>query len=129
MNLGRSDERADATAAFHEALAFEESEGVARSHEADAMRAREVALGRDTIAGLKLAGIDALANEALNALIRRQSVRDAGRESLRSERFLAMRHRLHPSEGTRSIFANMSSSQAGASAEGDLQRAPRSSCR
>src|SRR5205823_10729315 len=78
MNLGRSDERADATAAFHEALAFEESEGVARSHEADAMRAREVALGRDTIAGLKLAGIDALAKEAWNGWLGRQRVRVGG---------------------------------------------------
>src|SRR5256884_939371 len=42
MNLWRSDERADAAAAFDKAFAFEGSEGVARGHEADVMRLGEL---------------------------------------------------------------------------------------
>src|SRR5207302_44239 len=73
VNFRRRDERADAAAAFDEALAFKEDERVARGHEADVMRTREVTLRGNGVAGLQLAGIDALANDALNALISRHS--------------------------------------------------------
>ena len=102
MNLWRSDERADAAAAFDKAFAFEGSEGVARGHEADVMRLGELALGGDGVAGLKLAGIDAFANDALNALIRRQRVWRARGEALDgSQRFLVRSHQLHLAKHSR----------------------------
>jgi len=46
---------------------------VASGHQADMMRARKVAFGGNRVAGLELPRIDALANDALNALISRHS--------------------------------------------------------
>jgi hypothetical protein len=56
----------------------------------------EVALGRDGISGLELAGINALANDALNALVSWERAWHArGNAPGQSESFLARRHRVH----------------------------------
>ena len=57
---------------------------MASGHQADMMRARKVAFGGNRVAGLELPRIDALANDALNALISRLSAWDAGGEALES---------------------------------------------
>src|SRR5205807_843507 len=75
---------------------------VAKPFEADVMRRGELALGGDGVAGLKLAGIDAFANDALNALIRRQRVWRARGEALDgSQRFLVRSHQLHLAKHSR----------------------------
>jgi hypothetical protein len=56
----------------------------------------EVALGGDGIAGYKLSGINAFADDALNALISRERARDTGRKAPGdSESLFARRHRMH----------------------------------
>src|SRR2546430_13526333 len=100
MNFWRCDKGADAAAAFDKAFTFEGSEGVARGHEADVMGLGELALGGDWVAGLKLAGIDALANDALNALIRRQRVWRARGEALDGSQSLLVRSHQRSEEHT-----------------------------
>ena len=74
MNFGGGDESADAAAALDEAFAFEGSESVASGHQADLMELGEVALGGDGVTGLEVAGVDALADGVLDALIGGQAV-------------------------------------------------------
>src|SRR5207302_2145293 len=63
---------------------------------ADMMRTREVPLRGNDVAGLQLAGIDALADDALNALVGRQSAGRAGVEALKGgQRLFVRSHRLH----------------------------------
>jgi hypothetical protein len=70
----------------------------------------EVALRRDRVAGLELAGIDALANAALNALVRRQTAGHTGGEALsQSKSFFAGGHRLHLLDRTIFCFEDTSS--------------------
>ena len=110
VDFRRCDECADATAALDEAFAFQESKGVARSHETDMVGLGEVTLRRDGVAGLELAGIDALANDALNALIRGQTAGHTGGEALsHSKSFFAGGHRLYLLQRTIFYFGNTSS--------------------
>ena len=71
VNLGRSDEGAGAMAALDDAIAGQLGEGVACGHEADVVDAGELALGRDGVAGLELARVDAAADDVLNPAISR----------------------------------------------------------
>src|SRR5215472_17604133 len=97
MDFRRGHEGADAAAALDDALALKEGESVARGHEADVMRLGEVALRGNRVAGPQLAGVDALANDALNALIRRQRIRRARGEALDGGQSLFVRsHQVAP---------------------------------
>ena len=58
-------------AAFDDTVAGQLGERVAGGHEADAVNPRELALGRDDVAGFQLAGIDAAADGVLNLSIGR----------------------------------------------------------
>ena len=102
MDFGLGDEGADAAAALNEALAFQKGKGVTRGHETDVMRFGEVALGWDSVAGLKLPGINAFADDALNALISRELAGDPLRKPPRhNEIFFSRRHSGAPAENER----------------------------
>jgi hypothetical protein len=69
MNFGGSDEGADATPALDKAFVFESRQRVAGGHEADLVHFSKVTLGGDGIARTEVAGVNALADGALNTLV------------------------------------------------------------
>src|SRR6266480_3920828 len=62
--------------------ALEGGESVPRGHEADLMKLGEVAFRSDGVTGAQLAGFDALADPALDSLVRGQAVAVLRRHSL-----------------------------------------------
>jgi hypothetical protein len=74
MNFRGSDECADAAAALDDSFALERGEGVAGGHQADLMKLSEVAFRGDGVTGSQLAGFDALADPALDSLVRGQAI-------------------------------------------------------
>ena len=69
MNFRRRNESADAASALHNAFAFERSQGMAGGHQADRMEFGQVAFGANRVAGAKMAGVNALPNSQLDALV------------------------------------------------------------
>src|SRR5712692_1818198 len=74
MDLGSRNERADASAAFDDALLFQSSQRVAGGHQTDLMNLGEVSFRRNRVTRAQLSGFDALSNGALNSLVRRHAV-------------------------------------------------------
>src|SRR5689334_4219889 len=74
MNLWGGDKGSDTAAPFDEAFMLERSKGVTGSHQADLVQLGEVAFRGNGIAWTELSGINAPADAALDALVRRNSV-------------------------------------------------------
>src|SRR5882762_1273809 len=74
VNLGGCDEGADASTTFHDPFTFQRGQGVAGGHQADLMNFGEISFRRNRVPGAQLAGFNALANHALNALRIRHAV-------------------------------------------------------
>ena len=74
MDFRSGDECADSAAALDDPFALERGERVASGHQADLVNLREVALGSDGVPRLQLPRINALADRALDPLVRRHTV-------------------------------------------------------
>jgi hypothetical protein len=71
MNFGTGDEGSDAATTLDEAFVLKGGQCMAGGHQADLMHLGEVALGRDWIAGAKVAGVNAFTDGTLNTLVGR----------------------------------------------------------
>jgi hypothetical protein len=71
LNFWCGDKSANATAAFHNTFAFKRRKSVTCRHEAHFVQFGEVAFGAYRVAGPKLAGVDALPDGGLDALVGR----------------------------------------------------------
>ncbi len=78
VNFGSGDKRPDTAATLDDAFAFERSESVTSGHEADLMNPGKFAFGSDGITGTQLAGIDALEDRGLDALVSGHAVKRSG---------------------------------------------------
>jgi hypothetical protein len=74
MNFRSGDEGANAAAPLNDSFAFEGSQSVARSHQADQMDSRKIPLGIHGIPGTQMSGFDALADGVLDLLVGRNAI-------------------------------------------------------